>query len=289
MATLSLVVPRFTNEKGGQVSTTLGVWLLCMSAVLYGVFLFLQTTTHAVFFEQPTPLVGPPELDLAGDGAEGGRHGHSGNGLQPGDAGVASMPPPPRGTADDRYDLDSAEPHSRRRNHRGSIVGVGKEQAPSSAHGGGSLHAGLVVKVRSNPPDVSFLAGIYLCNVRALVAGLRRRRGSAQTTPYHATLLFVTMVPVVLLAKSMAKMIKYGTVKTGAPQELGGFLVAVLVLSPEGITAIKVSSNGSAQLTHAPSAQLTHAPSAQLTHAPSAQLTPPTTGPRRSLLIRRRS
>ena len=42
MAVLSLVVPRFTKSDGGSVSPLLGVWLLCMSAGLYGLFLFMQ-------------------------------------------------------------------------------------------------------------------------------------------------------------------------------------------------------------------------------------------------------
>ena len=49
------------------------------------------------------------------------------------------------------------------------------------------------------------------------------------STTYHVAVLFCTMLPVVLLAKSMAKMIQYGIVRTRAPQELGGFLVAILV------------------------------------------------------------
>ena len=52
-------------------------------------------------------------------------------------------------------------------------------------------------------------------------------------------LLPLTMLPVVLLSKKMAILVDHGTGALGAPLALGGFLVAILVLAPEGVAAVK--------------------------------------------------
>ena len=46
------------------------------------------------------------------------------------------------------------------------------------------------------------------------------------------------MLPIVLLSKSMAKLVDYGMITLGAPHALGGFVIAILILSPEGISTI---------------------------------------------------
>ena len=56
---------------------------------------------------------------------------------------------------------------------------------------------------------------------------------------YHTILLPLTMLPVVLLSKKMAILVDHGTGALGAPLALGGFLVAILVLAPEGVAAVK--------------------------------------------------
>ncbi len=66
---------------------------------------------------------------------------------------------------------------------------------------------------------------------------------------YHALLLPLTMLPIVLLSKKMAVLVDHGIATVGAPQALGGFLVAVLVLSPEGMAAIKSALNNQLQRT----------------------------------------
>lgn len=134
LAVLTLVIPRFTQSApGGSVSLLLAFFLLFMSAGLYSVFLFLQTSRHSSFFKQPQS-----------EGAQ-----------------------------------------------------------PDDLHG----HEGLVVR----------------------------------STGYHAAFLALSMLPIVLLSKSIAKIVEYGINTLGAPQALGGFLVAILVLSPEGMSAIKAA------------------------------------------------
>ncbi len=59
---------------------------------------------------------------------------------------------------------------------------------------------------------------------------------------YHAVLLPLTMLPIVLLSKKMAGLVEHGIAAVQAPQALAGFLVAVLVLSPEGMAAIRAAA-----------------------------------------------
>ena len=57
------------------------------------------------------------------------------------------------------------------------------------------------------------------------------------TTFIHAALLILSMIPVVFLAKNLGKLVDHGIHTLNAPPALGGFLVAILVLSPEGLSA----------------------------------------------------
>lgn len=62
-----------------------------------------------------------------------------------------------------------------------------------------------------------------------------------RTVSIHAVLLVVTMLPIVLLAKSIAVLVDHGLETLGAPQALGGFLIAVLMLSAERLTAFQAA------------------------------------------------
>jgi len=56
--------------------------------------------------------------------------------------------------------------------------------------------------------------------------------------------LLVSIGPVVLLSKFLAKYVDVGLARLGAPSALGGLLIAVIVLAPEAISAIRaVSAN----------------------------------------------
>lgn len=143
LAGLGLILPRYMPAApGGQVTTMVAVWLILVSIVLYGAFLWIQTLRHSGFFQQPSPRDGTSEL-----------------------------------LADEHGDLQ----------------------------------------------------------VRSL--------------GYHALLLPLTMLPIVLLSKKMAVLVDHGIATIGAPQALGGFLVAVLVLSPEGMAAIKSALDNKLQRT----------------------------------------
>jgi Ca2+:H+ antiporter len=59
---------------------------------------------------------------------------------------------------------------------------------------------------------------------------------------HHALLLVLTMLPVVLLSKDLAVFVDYGVFRLGAPAALGGVVVAILVLTPEGLGALRAAA-----------------------------------------------
>ena len=65
--------------------------------------------------------------------------------------------------------------------------------------------------------------------------------GPVRSLLYHAVLLILTLLPIVLLSKRMAKLVDYGIVEVGAPAALGGVVIALLVLTPEGIAAMSAA------------------------------------------------
>ncbi|HEY7640766.1 MAG TPA: hypothetical protein VH814_13660 [Steroidobacteraceae bacterium] len=65
--------------------------------------------------------------------------------------------------------------------------------------------------------------------------------GEIRSLPYHLTLLIAYMLPVLILAKQMAKPIDYGVSALGAPPALGGFIVAALILAPESLAAVRAA------------------------------------------------
>ena len=52
-------------------------------------------------------------------------------------------------------------------------------------------------------------------------------------------LLLLNILPIVLLAKSLAKVLDFGIARLGAPPALGGILIAMVVFTPECITALR--------------------------------------------------
>jgi Ca2+:H+ antiporter len=61
---------------------------------------------------------------------------------------------------------------------------------------------------------------------------------AARSTPYHFALLILSLLPIILLSKRLAGVVDFGTVRLGAPAELGGVVIALLVLTPEGLAAL---------------------------------------------------
>lgn len=62
-----------------------------------------------------------------------------------------------------------------------------------------------------------------------------------RSVPFHGALLIAHLLPLVLLAKQLAVPLNYGIHELQAPPALGGLLVAVLVLFPESVGAIRAA------------------------------------------------
>jgi Ca2+:H+ antiporter len=65
--------------------------------------------------------------------------------------------------------------------------------------------------------------------------------GEIHSAWYHGVLLLAYVLPIVFLAKKIAAPIDYGISVLGAPTALGGLLVAVLILSPESMAAVRAA------------------------------------------------
>ncbi len=63
----------------------------------------------------------------------------------------------------------------------------------------------------------------------------------------HLLLLMLTILPIVLLAKQLAKLIDYGIAVLGAPPALGGLLIALIVFMPEAISTLRAALNNQLQ------------------------------------------
>ena len=73
------------------------------------------------------------------------------------------------------------------------------------------------------------------------------RHHQIRTVPYHAVALVLTMLPVVLLSKKLAVFVDFGIETMGAPVAFGGLIIAVLVLAPEGLGALRAALSNQLQ------------------------------------------
>ena len=62
-----------------------------------------------------------------------------------------------------------------------------------------------------------------------------------RSAPFHAVVLFLYLLAVVLLAEKFSIPLDNATEKFGVPQEFGGAIIAALVLAPEGLGAIEAT------------------------------------------------
>ncbi|KZL18903.1 Sodium/proton antiporter ChaA [Pseudovibrio axinellae] len=61
------------------------------------------------------------------------------------------------------------------------------------------------------------------------------------STSYHAVFLILTMLPIVLLSKKFAVLVDFGIASFGMPAAFSGVLVALLVLTPEGLGSFRAA------------------------------------------------
>lgn len=78
-------------------------------------------------------------------------------------------------------------------------------------------------------------------------AGHVASHGPTYSISVHTFLLVLTLLPVVLLSKPLAKILDYGIEELSAPAALGGVLIAILVLSPEGLTSYQAARRNQLQ------------------------------------------
>jgi Ca2+:H+ antiporter len=64
---------------------------------------------------------------------------------------------------------------------------------------------------------------------------------------YHSVVLVLTLIPVVVLAKTLAVVMDTGLVILSAPPQLVGLVVAILILAPEGVAAVRAGMNNNLQ------------------------------------------
>jgi Ca2+:H+ antiporter len=70
-----------------------------------------------------------------------------------------------------------------------------------------------------------------------------------RSTAYHSIFLVLSLLPIVLLSKKIALLLEFGIAALHAPQALVGFVVALLVLAPEGLAACKAALQNTLQRT----------------------------------------
>ena len=64
---------------------------------------------------------------------------------------------------------------------------------------------------------------------------------TTKSVTHHSIFLIAYILPLVLLAKQIAVPLDYGLRTLGAPSALGGFIVAILILSPEAMSAVRAA------------------------------------------------
>lgn len=72
-------------------------------------------------------------------------------------------------------------------------------------------------------------------------------RPEGGSTARHTLLLLANVLPIVVLAKSLAAILDHGIAALGAPSALGGVLIAAIVFTPEGISALKAVARNELQ------------------------------------------
>jgi Ca2+:H+ antiporter len=82
---------------------------------------------------------------------------------------------------------------------------------------------------------------------KAAPAAPARHGPPPRSLAYHGVMLVLTLLCVVAMSESLAALVDHGIEELGAPHELGGVAIALLVLSPEGLTAISAAMGNQLQ------------------------------------------
>lgn len=66
-------------------------------------------------------------------------------------------------------------------------------------------------------------------------------------TIFHSAGLALTLIPLVLMSKKLAIYVDFGIAQVGAPVALGGFIVAIMILTPEALAAFDAAKQNQLQ------------------------------------------
>ena len=80
-----------------------------------------------------------------------------------------------------------------------------------------------------------------------LSVGRAHHRIRIRSIPFHAVLLFLTLLQVILLSKSLSKVLNHGVEEFGVPIAFSGIVIAMMVLAPEGMAAIEAAARNRLQ------------------------------------------
>lgn len=97
----------------------------------------------------------------------------------------------------------------------------------------------LIIQTRRHPEHFVEPSNVPLCDEAAEAS--EHAHFTVRSLPFHAAMLLAYLLPVVVLSKKLALVLGYGAERLGAPQALAGFVVAVLILSPEGVSGIRAA------------------------------------------------
>ncbi|WP_116964111.1 calcium:proton antiporter [Fastidiosibacter lacustris] len=67
------------------------------------------------------------------------------------------------------------------------------------------------------------------------------QHSSMRSVCYHVTLLLIGLIVMIALSKNLGTFLEYSIQEAGLPSKLGGFIIALLVLTPEGVSAIQAA------------------------------------------------
>jgi Ca2+:H+ antiporter len=97
----------------------------------------------------------------------------------------------------------------------------------------------LAVQTRRHPDYFREVSSVALSDEAAEAsehAGL-----DVRSVPFHSILLIVWLLPVVVLAKKLAVVLDNGVERLGVPPALSGIVVALLILTPEGVAGVRAA------------------------------------------------
>jgi len=68
------------------------------------------------------------------------------------------------------------------------------------------------------------------------------QRIAMRSIPFHAVLLFLTLLQVILMSESLSVILNHGVEDLGIPIAVAGIVIALIVLSPEGLAALRAAA-----------------------------------------------